>query len=82
MLRTKEAISLNLNPDIVFSYLRMNRKLSQLIYMPISRTETFHSLLNLPGISWDYYFVKACDIDNITCMLIEGKNDMNRTIVF
>ena len=58
MLRIKEAISLNLNPDIVFSYLRMNRKLSQLIYVPISRPETFHSLLNLPGISWDF-FVKA-----------------------
>ena len=48
----------------------MNRKLSQLIYMPISRTETFHSLLNLPVISWDF-FAKACDIENVTRMLIE-----------
>ena len=82
MLRIKEAISLNLNPDIVFSYLRMNRKLSQLIYMPISRSETFHSLLNLPGISWDFFFVKAGEYRQYYMYAYRMKGAMNRTIVF
>ena len=44
-------------------------KLSQLIYMPVTRAETFHSLLNLHTIPWEL-FIWACDIDNSMMMFI------------
>ena len=47
-------------------------KLSQLIYMPVTRAETFHSLLNLHTIPWEL-LIWACDIDNSTIMFQETR---------